>query len=212
MHPYICDCYDRKYARTIMFLIAIIAAYFLNGCTESLALKGIIIPWYIGLPGITAVFGLIYGFYNRFAWKRLSFIPNLNGTWFGRLRSSFDGNVYDCYIFIHQKWDSIIIEFRTSSSSSHSDVAAILLCSGKNPELRYEYNNNPKKAVAHSLGRHEGTACLEINSSLDGMEGSYYTCRKPHCTYGDISLKKISRTRVDFQSAGSAYARISEGR
>lgn len=221
MHPYISDCFDRKYGITILVVFAAILAY---GCHISIAAVeeayGISLPWYVEIPGISCLYGFLYSAYRRLFWRvrykwlKFSNIPNLNGSWFGELYSSHDSTQplaksYYCMLVIKQNWDQILIEFRTETSTSFSDVAAIMMCEGKTIELRYEYFNKPKELCVDTMHPHGGAVYLEINTTFTELKGGYYTNRKPP-TCGEMSFRRVSVIREDFHAAKTKYIAIAK--
>lgn len=219
MHPYITDCIDRKYG---IAAIAFLAAFLAYGCHIAIsALEEkyhIRLPWYAEVPGFSCLFGVVYYGYRyilwkaRYKWFKLSAIPNLNGSWFGELRSSHDKDqslikTYDCMLIIKQNWEQMLIEFRTETSTSFSDVAAIMMCEGKTNELRYEYFNKPKELCVDTMHPHGGTVYLEISSDIDTLNGGYYTNRKPP-TCGEMTFRRVSKRREEFHVAKSKYIAI----
>lgn len=142
---------------------------------------------FIADPGSAAFcFGALYYVFNRWLWKvpilhkiGLIEIPNLNGSWDGFLRSSWNDHStpYDATITIQQDWTSIRVrQKRPGSSSSFSESANFLVNAGEGIRLSYEYRNDPDPGQVETMASHRGTAVLVLEQAdVRKLEGSYYT-------------------------------------
>lgn len=153
-----------------------------------------------GLASITSAVGMYQVFYyvfDHFIWKWRVFrklglvtVPDLNGQWVGKIKSSYgsDAKDYQIDVFITQQWSKILIRLDTGESHSKSIATSFLTDDPSSPELVYVYDNDPKAMTSESMHAHRGTAKLRITDS--GLQGQYYT-GKGRRTIGDISLKRM---------------------
>ena len=93
---------------------------------------------------------------------RLVTIPDLNGTWKGYLKSSYDQftREYVATLEIKQTWTKISLALNTKTSSSKSLIAAIVNHAVEKPLLTYQYANEPRVEAVQTMHVHRGTACL----------------------------------------------------
>ncbi|MBA2853005.1 hypothetical protein HNP89_000962 [Methanococcus maripaludis] len=157
------------------------------------------------LPGINympcmsqiTIFGIIflglYYFFDKWLWKKTIFglkfskIPNLNGCWKGRIKTSYpEKPEIDVKIIIKQTWSSISITLKTDESESESHVALISL---SNSRLIYQYLNEPQNTSIDSMKMHYGVTMVKFNGK-DILKGKYFT-DKNRKNYGDIEVKRI---------------------
>jgi hypothetical protein len=165
------------------------------------------LPIYIAPPAGTVAFGAIFWLYDRYLW-RLSFrghsvsgIPNLNGTWKGKIdiRQGHDSSkqpaVHDCTVKITQSWRVISIEFETNETSSHSVMAKI----GRKTEggLHYEYEVNAdsdahlEEGSTEKVVDHSGTAHLRPeDDAWTRLKGGFYNDHGFH-RWGNYSLTRV---------------------
>ena len=153
-----------------------------------------------GLAGITSAVGMyhiLYYVFDRFIWKWRSLrklglvtVPDLNGQWGGKIKSSYepDAQDYQICVFITQQWSKILVRLEAGESYSKSIAASFLTDDPSSPELVYVYDNDPEAMTPESMHPHSGTAKLRITDS--GLQGQYYTGQGRR-TIGDISLKRI---------------------
>jgi hypothetical protein len=144
------------------------------------------ILWWIGGPSVLGLYGLFYLFFNEHLWKISLFkriglvkVPNLNGTWKGKVISSFDDhkNKTSATIEIKQKWNQIEIFQDTKTSRSKSVIGSIITYELTGAILSYEYINEPKANAKDSMHVHRGTARLIYIKDKKQLEGEYYTGR-----------------------------------
>jgi hypothetical protein len=166
-----------------------------------------------------AFYGLFYGFFDRYLWKlpvmhrlRITKIPDLSGTWHGRVHPVETGGVSaglrtdtDITIFIRQTWTTLLIVGRTTLSKSHS-LSGSLITSDEYT-LSYEYINEPSASARSTMHTHRGVARLTINDTSTILEGEYYSGRDRQ----NIGTMRLTRTQSSHrkQKSASAAARFS---
>lgn len=148
----------------------------------------------------TAILGFLYWIFSKKLWKicllkKHHHIPDLNGTWNGKLISSYkkdDGTstILNISASIKQDWDKISIHFTFPDSSSYSNYAALDVDANSGVELVFTYVNNSKN-VDLKTRKHEGCNILNYDEQSNTLTGRYFTNREKG-TYGNIELKKSS--------------------
>lgn len=159
------------------------------------------VPWWVEVPSVMGFYGLFYALFDRRLWRitllhRIGLVqlPDLNGTWEGFVKSSFDEYATQHYarVKISQRWTQISIRLDTDGSKSHSLSAALLTTNPNEIMLSYEYLNEPKASnSAATMHTHRGTARLTIDSvnAPGTLEGEYYTGRDRRM-YGGVHLER----------------------
>lgn len=122
--------------------------------------------------------------------KTIVKIPNLNGKWSGKLKSSYQNRNSDIEVQMHikQNFYRITTEFRTEKSNSKSIVCSFAYDDeGMAQELIYTYNNDPKMLEQFESPMHFGTVIFSWKDEFPiCLEGRYWTSRG---TKGDINVK-----------------------
>lgn len=161
-------------------------------------------PWYLESLTPLAAFGLLVAWVDRIwpglclAGRRLSTLPDLNGTWIGAIQSSHGGETnIPITLHIHQTMTRASIRLSTATSSSQATMVGISGPDGSRPPvLRYTYDNAPRNLVDPGLHRHSGTVELELSRDGETLEGDYYTDNhRRNC--GRITVKRIARHLID---------------
>ncbi|MBY0461699.1 MAG: hypothetical protein K2Q34_00760 [Alphaproteobacteria bacterium] len=133
-------------------------------------------------------------FFNRWIWKWMpevwTGIPNLNGTWKGKLEYRWainpdksneikEGSVEPVFLVIKQTFLSIKILIFTGESRSLSSNASISLDETGAWKLSYLYDNTPDLAIRERSQRHRGAAELMVNKGnyKYHLQGDYWTDR-----------------------------------
>lgn len=154
--------------------------------------------WWISAPSAVVIYQILYYTFEHFIWKcrllrylHIVTVPNLNGKWKGRIKSSYrpDEQDYPISVIITQQWSKILIRLETKESHSKSIAASFLMEDPSSPELVYVYDNEPQSMVPESMHPHSGTTRLRLDGSV--LQGKYYTGRGRK-TIGDIRLEKYS--------------------
>ncbi len=194
-HPYAINSEERT---QVTFFLAVLAVF------VSLGLAGVFrrVDWtpplWLDVSSVPVIFGLLYAFFSRVAWKwrwlrRVVWIlstPVLSGRWRGTAQSSYDGTVRDAHgieLLIGQDWTHITVRLIARNSKSHS-VSASMDVTEDECVLIYDYLNEPNMDAVNTMHMHRGTARLVLIAA-DRLEGDYYTGRDRENT-GVIKLRK----------------------
>lgn len=180
----------------LLILISSSAVYLITRVFES---KNIHLPWFISLPSVPGVYYLLFIVFDRWVWKSklgrfLSGIksPDLNGTWAGKGKSSFDKfkSEFDAKLVIEQTATSVIIRGQFVESKS------ISLNAGFEPSdidgcdaLFYFFRNIPNPDAQEEMAMHEGSAKLVYDPEEKIIRGIYYSGRDRH-NHGTLELKR----------------------
>ncbi len=152
--------------------------------------------WWVSVPSFAGCYSGLHWLFDRYVWKlgllrklKLVEIPDLNGKWIGEVESSYSqvGNTHPVSVVILQRWSKILVRLDTEHSRSRSITASLRTSDLPNPELSYQYVNEPKSNAPGTMEMHRGTATLELTGS--GLEGDYYTGRGRR-EVGTIRLRK----------------------
>lgn len=194
MHPYAIDTPKRDQVTVTLMFLSIAIGLGLHLWIQEQQWD---IPWWIDVPSVFAVFGLLVYMFDQVVWrvlpgwvKRYLGIPDLNGTWRGVLKTTYDEfkHEHQVEVEIEQTWRRISIRLKANHSSSRSLTATITTNQSKCSTLSYEYWNEPRPDALKTMEMHRGTAIFEL-ASPDKMEGHYYTGRGRE-KRGMIALKK----------------------
>ena len=154
--------------------------------------------WWVGAPSFAACYSVLYWVFDRFVWRlgllrtlRLMHVPDLNGDWEGEVVSSYDqaDGAHSVSVQIIQQWSKIAIGLETEQSRSQSTMAHLNAVDLLNPELTYQYVNEPNVVALPTMEMHKGTATLKLSGSR--LEGDYYTGRGR----GEVGALKLRRCR-----------------
>lgn len=193
LHAYSCDTKDRYLVHIYLILLSIALAYLV---TVSINLLKTEIPWWIGIPGIFSIYGVLYyGFSKSFwRWNLIRFLfflktPDINGIYTGTIKSSYDNfqSEKNARIKIIQSWDKALIELQTDTSYSYSKSCSITVTDQHTPTISYIYQNEPKCGSVETMVIHYGMCMLEVNNNE--IEGEFFTGRG-RVTHGSIEASK----------------------
>ena len=152
--------------------------------------------WWLSVPSFAGCYSGFHWLFDRYVWRlgllrKLTLIqlPDLNGEWVGEVESSYgrDGRAHSVSVVILQRWSKILVRLETEHSRSRSITATLRAIDLPNPELSYQYVNEPKPNAPGTMEMHRGTANLELIGS--GLEGDYYTGRGR----GEVGTIKLSK-------------------
>lgn len=199
MHYYASDSAFR--GANAFFALAVVATLLAYGLSATLSALKVTPPWWMEIPSVLGVYGLVVAVYDHALWRLLSNIPVLSGTWVGKISSSFDGEKETrCVARILQSWTRISVELETDQSLSRTTMAALFQGIAGESGLNYEYLSEPKALATDTMQAHRGTAHLRISDGCNKLTGSYYTGRG-RGTVGEISLTRISPELLDNEAA-----------
>ena len=138
---------------------------------------------------ITLIF-FLYLFSNYFFKIPISIIkdqiPNFNGVWEGKGKSSYIENKKEFNVTVKIKQNFHDISADAYFERSKSKIISAFIKNESN-ELIYNYQNDPKKDSG--LDQHRGTVILEIDKEENKLSGTYFNDREPQ-TKGDLELSK----------------------
>jgi hypothetical protein len=160
----------------------------------------IVLPSWIPVPGVFALYGILYGVFDKWLWKweflsKIGLIstPNLNGTWKMLSRSSMNDyeKEYEGIITINQTWTSISIYLDGEKFSSISTMAGIDVKTDSIFTLKWEYLSQKKPKFSDKDYMHTGmTRVLAENKTKPlTLKGDYFTDRSRH-NYGSVTILK----------------------
>ncbi len=159
-------------------------------------------PWilFVDSLGILGIYGLIFKIFDYTFWQifpqglfGIVEIPNLNGTWIGELRSSFDKNStpYVITVKVVQTFSTIKIFSYFQRSWSYSIVADFYKESDGRQVLHYVYRNEPGGNANPGMHGHYGAGKHEFIKSKNIMECSYYNeTPRDRGWYGSFNVKR----------------------
>ena len=140
--------------------------------------------WWLSVPSFAGSYSGLYWLFDRCVWKlglfrylNLVQLPDLNGKWVGKVKSSYSqaGDAQSVSVVILQRWSKMLVRLESEHSRSRSITASLRTADLLNPELSYQYVNEPKSNAPGTMEMHRGTATLELSGSK--LEGDYYTGR-----------------------------------
>lgn len=205
MHNYTTDAKDRKSIPLWLAFLAVAATLLLNYVLKALSLK---VPWWIDAPSVMGFYGLIYTLFDQFIWQlqlgyvRFSEIPNIQGTWVGVIRSSYNGGteVRGVLLYIRQTWTKISIQLETDKSRSCSTMAAVNTEKFSEAGLKYEFMNEPSALSIQTMQPHRGTTHLRLTPDGITLKGDYFTGRGRQ-NIGEMVFRLVSRKSLTRQEA-----------
>jgi len=157
---------------------------------------GIIIPIWIETPSIIGLYHFFLSIFERYLWKYdfikwlgLPKIPNLNGSWKGVVKSSYDNSEKNADVSICQSYSKISMILKTDESTSKTIMAHFELGNPIYRTLTYSYLSKPLSTSKESMNIHEGTGSLEILENDKELKGYYYSGRGRQ-NFGDIFLER----------------------
>ncbi|MBK9334688.1 MAG: hypothetical protein IPM96_20375 [Ignavibacteria bacterium] len=154
-------------------------------------------PWYLEAPSPFLIFTFLFWLFNNYLWQifvKINFIktPNLNGSYAGFLKSSYDEykTKINMTLSVKQSWTQILITQNTETSKSCSIIASILIHKKCDPVLIYSYQNDPNITSATStMHMHYGTCEHTFDKTKGTFNASYYSGRDRKTT-GEIFLDR----------------------
>ncbi len=177
-----------------------------------LAFRGISVPftWEAlkAIPEAAGYVGTVALIFAKWAWKIpifqgwLVLVPNLNGTWKGKMRSLWiDPQTgattppFDAYLVIRQSLLGISCILLTHESRSISRAATVLIDDDHQLKaLEFTYSNSPRVTVQFRSMAHDGASLLDIISKPKRkLIGKYWTDRVPVATKGEMDFSFHSK-------------------
>jgi hypothetical protein len=193
------------YAQMITFLVVWVAVIVAAGIFSTVDLWAVV----KSVPTAISIYAVIALVFTQWVWRWKIFqgwlikIPDLQGTWRGKLKSDWIDPATQqaiapipVVLVIRQTFSTISCALMTKESSSYSTTAAINLApDNKDLYLTYNYTNRPKATIRDRSAIHDGASILKIIKRPTRMlEGEYWTSRK---TRGEIILNFESKSLVE---------------
>ena len=109
--------------------------------------------WWLSVPSFAGCYSGLHWLFDRYVWRlgllrklKLIQLPDLNGEWVGEVESSYgqDSRAHSVSVVILQRWSRILVRLETEHSRSRSITASLRTIDLLNPELSYQYMNEPK--------------------------------------------------------------------
>ena len=177
-----------------------------------LAFNGIAVPFTWDalkeIPTAAGYVGTIVFLFAQWGWRIpifrgwLVLVPDLNGTWKGKLTSTWiDPKTQksvppiDGYLVIRQSLIKISCVLLTKESKSSSRAATILIDEDHQSKvLEFTYSNAPRVSVQYRSTAHDGATVLDIvTKPKRKLIGKYWTDREPSATKGEIEFSFHSK-------------------
>ena len=152
---------------------------------------------------------VVCAFFVSYAWRWRIFsgwlvpFPDLNGTWQGRIQSTWrnpnTGAVpppIPVMLSIKQSFTRLSCVMRTAEMTSHSFLADFWLDGDEQVrKIGYSYRSSPLPTVRDRSQPHDGTAVFEIvGKPATRLKGVYWSDRK---TTGEITLNFVDKKQRD---------------
>lgn len=150
-----------------------------------------------------AIYASLIFLYERWGWRWLSTLSNLNGTWVGDISTSHNGGTnVPCVMRVRQTWTRMAIELETEQSRSRTTMAALYEDQPGDVGLKYEYVSEPRNLAVQSMQTHRGVCTLAITPRSAGprLSGDYFTGRGRE-TRGEVTLHRVSQELLGFDAA-----------
>ncbi len=193
MHPYSIDTEERK---NVYLMLAVISIVFSLGFYKILDNYRIALPQWVESPSVLFFYGILFLIFDKYLWKLLVEIhliktPNLNGKWFGFIKTSFDehSSKIRATLNIFQTWTKIKIVLATKQSLSYSEAASVVIDVPEGVYLNYQYINEPKANAVQTMSIHHGTTRLLFSDKKNTFDGEYYSGRDRQ-TFGSLFFKR----------------------
>lgn len=161
----------------IMPLLSLLIAWLFNKILPNL-------PYWMDTLSPLYVYGLIYLLFDRYLWRwplfttfRIVSVPNLNGRWKGKQRSSYQENGKNVevggYLEIEQTFSSVSVNTYYEKSKSESAVGAFAKINGE-IYLFYTYDNDPNTLKRGTMQQHKGSGKIRYLPRDNRIEGFYW--------------------------------------
>ena len=138
-------------------------------------------------PSTMAIFGFLYWLFDNHLWKwrflnNLNFlglyhIPNLNGTWSGKISRGKESK--EISISINQKWSKIELCLEANDTISYTTMASIQIEDEKIVKLKWLYFVKPRTGLEADNLYGEGVTDLVLKKINDELvlSGFYYSTK-----------------------------------
>jgi hypothetical protein len=191
MHTYSINSNERKYVIGVLGILSIATVLILK--------NNFMLPSWVPIPSVFAIFGFLYWLFDQVIWKwkifynRLISTPNLNGQWTMLLKSSLDGykEEYEGTLTITQTWTHIYLFMDGEKATGTSTMAGIEIQTAHHFVLKWEYLSQRKPEFAEKEYMHYGMTRVTIQKGVtpETFKGDYYADRSRH-SFGPVTLIK----------------------
>jgi len=152
------------------------------------------------LPNVAMIDVLLIALFVKWSWKWRIFkgwlvpFPDLNGTWQGYIRTTWESPetgesapLIPAILTIKQSFFRISCVMHTAEMTSHSYSESFKLESDNQiKQLHYSYTSKPRTTVTSRSPIHEGSITFDITGKpVSKLKGQYWTSRR---TTGEIIL------------------------
>lgn len=194
MVPYSVDTEPRRRIFLHLAIISIVVSTFVGGTLKSLSLGGI-------STGTT--FALLFLLLDRYLWRApflawLIGIPNLNGTWKGKLTVHRLGAPVqlDVAIRVIQRWTTMNLVFEGPTIKSRARIVAISMTTPGDVRLIWVYHCEPKVSDVPPDILDAGVTDVDMTFSEAGdkLSGVYYS-RNRHI--GELTVTRQNCLATD---------------
>lgn len=196
MHPYVVEGRRRAILYILLAILAVASSWLLQKLVTLLQIN---IPWWIQTPSALGFFGIYWKGFDVHAWRwRISRwvgwaeTPDLRGAWRATVETEFNNEprIAEGRARITQTASHLSIVIRWEQSSSYSVAGMVQQGRAGDPELIYQYVNEPTANAHPTMQIHRGTAWLELTSA-DELAGEYFSGRGRQQT-GKLVMTRIS--------------------
>lgn len=143
----------------------------------------------VGLTGIipnvfstAVIYKIIYWLYDECIWKcslikKWHNVPDLNGVWRGKLKSSYNNEIIDMKMEIIQTWTNITFLSTFKNSNSKSSNATIFIESEREVEIFFVYHNQSSDPT---YGTQSYDGCNKLSYDGDSKIEAVYFNNRPN--------------------------------
>jgi len=160
------------------------------------------------LPSVITIDLILWSIFVRWGWKLkilqgwLVPFPNLNGTWKGKVNSTWidptteQSSPIDAFLVIEQSFLTVSCTLYTKEMVSHSYAAEFIFDQdNSNVCLIFSYHSVPSAIVRDRSAVHYGTTLLQVSNKPHRiLQGNYWTDRK---STGSLEFKFLSDALLD---------------
>ena len=198
MHAYSIDKDIRRKVIVVLFCISIfisiimkyilrIPIEFIGECIKKVELldilfqTGNVLDVFCDIISAPAIYAILYICFDRKLWKmkyinKVLGIPNLNGQWMGKAKSSLgDNNEYTMNLKVEQTWSKIsfIAIFPDTNSKSESNCSSFFIEANGDKKIGFGFVNRSREV---SSQQYDGYNILELDSENE-LSGRYFNNR-----------------------------------
>lgn len=198
MHVYSIDKDIRRKVIVVIFgisiFISIIMKYllsvpieFIGECIKKVELLkillqiGNVLDVFLDIISAPVIYAILYWWFDKKLWKteyinKVLQIPDLNGEWTGKAKSSFgDNNEYTMKLTIKQTWSKIsfVALFPDTNSKSESNCASFFIETNGDKKIGFGFVNRSREVSAQ---QYDGYNVLELDSENE-IAGRYFNNR-----------------------------------